>query len=66
MSDLGRWCAVNGIGIINGVDFEVDGPQLHDAGLQGVPPSSPRVPDYTVICQAAVVPIRVVLAVKMG
>ena len=57
---------MNGIGVVSGVNFEVDGPQLHDAGLQGVPPASPRVPDYTVICRPTVVPIRVVLAIKMG
>ncbi len=63
MSDLGRRSTMNSIGVINGIHFEVDGPELHDAGLQGVPPSSPSVPDYTIICQRTVVPIGVVHAI---
>lgn len=66
MSDLGKWCAVNSIGVVDGVNFEVDGPQLHDGRLQGVPPSSPSVPNHTIICQRTVVPIGVVHAIKMG
>ena len=66
MYDLGRWTATNSIGVVNGINFEVDGTQLHDAGLQGVPPSSPSVPNYTIICEPIVVPIGVVQAIKMG
>lgn len=66
MSDLGRRRAVNSVGVVNGVNFEVGGSQLHDGGLQGVPPASPSVPNYTIICHRTVVPIGVVHAVKMG
>lgn len=66
MSDLGNRRVVNSIGVVNRVNFEVSGPELHDAGLQGVPPPSPSVPNNTVICQGIVVPIGVVHAVQMG
>lgn len=66
MSDLGRWSARNSVGVVNGIHFEVDGPELHDAGLQGVPPSSPSVPNYTIICGRTVVPIGIVHAIKVG
>ncbi len=66
MSDLGKRCAVNSIGVVNRVHFEVDGPQLHDAGLQGVPPSSPSVPNYTIVCHRTVVPAGVVHAIEIG
>lgn len=57
---------VNSIGVTDGVHFEMDRPQLHDGGLQGVPPSSPSVPNNAIICQCTVVPAAVVLAIEMG
>lgn len=56
---------MNSVRVINGINSEVDGSQLHNAGLQGVPPSSPSVPNYTIICECTVVPVRVVQAIKM-
>lgn len=64
-ADLGDWCAVNGVGVVDGVNPKVNGTQLHDGGLQGVPPSSPGVPDHTIIRHRAVVATRVVPTVEM-
>ena len=63
MSDLG---ALKSVWVINEINFEVNGSQLHDAGLQGVPPSSPSVPNHTIICDCTVVPVGVVQAIKIG
>lgn len=65
-ADLGEWCAVNSVGVIDGVGVKVNGTQLHDGGLQGVPPSSPGVPDDTIVRHRAVVATRVVPTVEMG
>lgn len=56
----------NSVGVVDWVHLEVDGPQLHDAGLQGVPPSSPGDPHDAIVRQRAVVATRVVEAVEMG
>lgn len=66
MLDLGRRTVINSIGVVSGIHFKVSGSQLHDAGLQRVPPSSPSIPNYTIICQCTVVTIVVVYAIKMG
>lgn len=66
MSDLGRWTVIYSIGVVSWIHLEVDGSQLHDAGLQRVPPSSPGVPNYPIICQSTVVTTGVVHAIKMG
>lgn len=60
MSALGRWTAIDSVGVVGGVNFEVGGSQLHDAGLQGIPPASPSVPHHTVVRHCAVVTAGVV------
>lgn len=65
-ADLGEWGAVNSVGVIDGGDPKVNGTQLHDGGLQGVPPSSPGVPDHTIIRHLAVVATMVVATIEMG
>lgn len=64
-SDLGRWIAIDSVGVISGVNLKVGRTQLHDAGLQGIPPSSPSVPNYTVICFCTVVTTGVISAIKI-
>lgn len=65
-ADLREWFAVNSVGVVDVVDLEVNGTQLHDGGLQGVPPPPPGVPDHAVVRHPAVVATGVVPTVEMG
>lgn len=55
---------MNGVGVVGQIAFEVSGSQLHNAGLQGVPPPSPSVPNHAIICHRTVVSIGVVQTIE--
>ena len=52
--------------VVEGVLFEVSGSQLHDGGLERIPPASPGDPYNAVVSDSAVGTTRVVESVKMG
>lgn len=56
---------VNSVWVTDVVLPKVNGTQLHDGGLQRVPPSSPGVPDHTIVRHRTIGTTGVVSTVEM-